>query len=298
MTWFRVDDQLPDNRKARSIRRSHPEKTRDSSPFGLWTLAGAWAGRQRNGGFVPAEVLEEWDDDATAMAARLVDAGLWRPDEVDDEPGYRFHDWNDMNPGVEAPDYSDAGAQGNHMRWHVREGKVSKTCRFCTDTDTPDSRPPVAPSRGRLAPDSPPTRDPESPRPDPTRPDPTAAARATTPPQPVDNDVAIDILASKLRRYTALTGIRTDKLKPHQAAAICNLIAIHGDQKLVDVAVRTLRRDDPPQTIQAFLAGWESIPHPGAPALALVTDTPCPAGGHTGTTRFCIQCASESKAAR
>jgi hypothetical protein len=110
-------------------------------------------------------------------------------------------------------------------------------------------------------------------------------------------DVAIDILASKLRRFTALASLRTDKLRTGQATEIVDLIEVHGDQKLVDNAVRTLRRDDPPQTIQAFLPGWRVMPKPGDPHLAAVPDPPCPGHGHTGTTKHCNQCASEQKAA-
>lgn len=106
------------------------------------------------------------------------------------------------------------------------------------------------------------------------------------------SSVTVEILASKLRRYTALAGLRTDKLKPATAAELEQLIDTHGDQRLIDHVLRTLRRDDPPQTIQAFLPGWRVMPKPGQ-RLAAVPDLPCPAPGHSGTTRHCVQCASE-----
>jgi hypothetical protein len=86
--WFKVDDKLHDHRKARHVRRSHSTKRRDVAPFGIWALAGSWCGANRTGGFVPLEVLEEMDDDAEQLADRLVAAGLWSHDKVDEEPRY------------------------------------------------------------------------------------------------------------------------------------------------------------------------------------------------------------------
>jgi hypothetical protein len=91
MTWFKIDDRLPNNRKARAVRRSHPGKNRDVAPFGLWALAGAWS----DDGWVPLEWLEDWDDNAAELADRLVKAGLWHQTERDGEVGYVFHDWHD-----------------------------------------------------------------------------------------------------------------------------------------------------------------------------------------------------------
>ena len=121
-----------------------------------------------------------------------------------------------------------------------------------------------------------------------------AAARASSHHDP-DPSVPIEILASKLRQHTPLAGLRTDKLRPDQAAEIETLIDLHGDQRLVDQALTVLRRDHPPQTIQAFLGAWLAMP-PAGQHLAAVPDPTCTLPGHTGTTRHCVQCASETKA--
>ena len=138
MTWFKIDDQLPNNRKARAVRKSHPSKARDIAPFGLWSIAGAIS----NDGWIPLEVLEDWDDDAEALAQRLVAAGLWHPTERDGEAGFVFHDWHDQNPAKDDNDPSSSGSFGNHVRWHVQRGLVVEDCAHCPTepASSPDDR--------------------------------------------------------------------------------------------------------------------------------------------------------------
>jgi hypothetical protein len=164
VAWFKVDDRLHDHYKARRVRRSHYDKRRDVAPFGLWVLAGSWCGSNPTEGFIPLEVLEEWDDSAHEYAERLIKAGLWIKDEVAGEPGYRFHDWHDQNPQA-AQDSSAYGKRGNHVRWHEKEGKTDPECEFCA----PESGDTSGATRGDTRGDS----GGESSRPVPTRPDPT-----------------------------------------------------------------------------------------------------------------------------
>jgi hypothetical protein len=173
--WFKVDDKLHDHRKARHVRRSHSTKRRDVAPFGIWALAGSWCGANRTGGFVPLEILEEMDDDAEQLADRLVAAGLWSHDKVDEEPGYRFHDWADQNPNGEDP--GDYGRRGNHIRWHAGRGIIDPNCDLCPPDDRPDIPPddrPDIPGDHRV------DIRVDSSRPDPTRPDPTRPDHKTS----------------------------------------------------------------------------------------------------------------------
>jgi hypothetical protein len=162
MPWFRVDDKLPDNRKARRLRKSHPEKRRDVGPFGLWVLAGAWS----TDGFVPTEILEDWDDDADEMAARLVASGLWHPASRDGEPGYIFHDWDDQNPVKYDSDPSVSGTFGNHVRWHEKRGKNEPDCEHCNPPASGANRGDIGAMPSGIGGESLPSR------PDPTRPEP------------------------------------------------------------------------------------------------------------------------------
>ncbi len=164
MAWFKVDDGLHDHRKARAVRRSHESKRRDVAPFGLWVTAGSWSGANSTSGFVPTEVLEEWDDNAVELAARLVDAGLWWPTVVDGEPGFGFHDWDDRNPAEEV----DSGRYGNHLRWHVKRDVTNPECPYCIGAMSPPNR---GDASGESGTTSPPESSPVPTRPDPSRPE-------------------------------------------------------------------------------------------------------------------------------
>lgn len=140
--WMRVDDGLPTHRKTRAVLKSHPDKTRDAAPLGIWALAGAWAGKNRTDGWVPEDELDRWDDDWQPLVDRLVRAGFWWPHERDGEPGYGFNDWHDYNDPADAA--SKAGTFGNHVRWHVNESKVDPECDHCPkEPEISDDRPDI-----------------------------------------------------------------------------------------------------------------------------------------------------------
>lgn len=127
--WMKIDDQLHHHRKTRKVTKSHAEKRRDAAPMGLWVLAGAWAGQNNTGGWVPAEQLDTWDDDWKALAERLVDADYWWAEERDGDPGYGFNDWFEWNTASATA--AEAGRAGNHQKWHVARGIVSPNCALC-----------------------------------------------------------------------------------------------------------------------------------------------------------------------
>lgn len=91
MTWFKVDDSFYRHRKVRKLGRDKV------AAVGLWTLCGDWSADNLSDGFVPWEIVEDWDP-TRAAAARLVDVGLWEDATEDDEDGVRFHDWADHQP--------------------------------------------------------------------------------------------------------------------------------------------------------------------------------------------------------
>lgn len=188
MAWFKTDDKLPAHRKARAVRKSSRKKRRCSAPFGIWVQAGAWS----DDGFVPLEILEDWDDDAEEYAERLVVAGLWHATERDGEPGYVFHDWHDQNPFKDDNDPSSTGTFGNHVRWHVQRQLVMPDCGHCPNEpgeESADDRPDIGatspPDIGVIGSESLPSRpDPTRTRPEPENPS-RASALGESDPRPI-----------------------------------------------------------------------------------------------------------------
>lgn len=142
--WMKVDDGLHAHRKTRTVTKSHPTKSRDAGPMGVWVLAGSWAAQNGTDGWVPEDELDRYDDDWRALTDRLVRAGYWWPQERDGEPGYGFTDWHDYNDPADLA--SKSGTYGNHVRWHVNEKRVEPDCEHCPKE--PDSGADVPPDSG------------------------------------------------------------------------------------------------------------------------------------------------------
>lgn len=121
--WFKVDDNLA----------YHPKIiAAGNAAAGLWVRAGAWSSHYATGGRVPSEIASGLG--GTRLASTLVKAGLWLPD-ID---GYQFHDWSAYNPTEDdaqaiKENRSRAGAEANHVRWHVKQGVIKDGCPFCED---------------------------------------------------------------------------------------------------------------------------------------------------------------------
>lgn len=87
MPWFRVDDQI----------HSHPKARRAGlAAMGLWALAGSHCMNYLTDGVVESWFVEAWPD-GPALAARLVEVGLWRQHPQ----GWEFHDWDGYQPSRE-----------------------------------------------------------------------------------------------------------------------------------------------------------------------------------------------------
>ena len=97
MTWFKVDDTFYRSGKVRKLGRLRVSAQNRVAAVGLWTLAGGWSADNLTDGFVPWEVIDEWDTDRK-LASGLVKAGLWYEAERGGELGCQFHDWSDWQP--------------------------------------------------------------------------------------------------------------------------------------------------------------------------------------------------------
>jgi hypothetical protein len=170
MVWSKTDDKLHSHHKAKRALKGHPDKRRDAATMGVWVLAQSYAGDNRTDGYVPVDELERWDDHPEALAARLVESGLWHPavrlhdgtvlvlaecespdcalgldraapgdprvDRLAD-PGWIFHDWKQCNPlrvRIEADE------QANRIRAELHRDtqlvaaikrRDKNRCRYC-----------------------------------------------------------------------------------------------------------------------------------------------------------------------
>lgn len=114
MTWFRVDDQLPDHRK---VRRA------GTASMGLWLLTGAWSAGHLTDGWVPREVALRYG--TQRQAERLVETGLWLEATVDDEPGWMFHQWTEHQPSREQVQQRRKSAAERQAQWREEKKNAS-----------------------------------------------------------------------------------------------------------------------------------------------------------------------------
>ena len=136
MAWLKVDDKLHDHRKVLRLLRLGEHRP-DPAALGLWLLAAAWSADNRTDGWVPMFMLSRWDFAGDDHAQQLVDVGLWEPDQVDGDDGFRFHDWHEYNPS-KADQEAAAAQHARTVQLHrdpkliaaIRERDQDR-CRYC-----------------------------------------------------------------------------------------------------------------------------------------------------------------------
>jgi hypothetical protein len=240
----------------------------------LFVRALGYAKEQDTDGFISARSLPLIvQTRAKQRIARLVEAGLW----VEVEGGWqipKWELWQETKEQIEA-NREAARERAKRSRANRKKDDVSRVTHAHvtqqeTETETETEKRAAAAAAARA--------------------DAAAAAAIIAD----DLPVPVAILRSRLQSYAALSALRFDRLREDQVNQLLDLIALHGDQKLVDVALRTVRTP-PPVSVAAFLGTWAALPAPGQ-TLAVVRDPKCALPGHQGTTRHCVQCASEVKA--
>lgn len=139
MLWGKLYANLCEHRKMRHVRRSHPTKRRDVAPLGLWALGIAWCKENyRTDGWIPEDELGRWDEDADELARRLVDAGLWHPEERDGEPGFQFHEWDQHQ---ETAEQIEAKRDATRQRMaNLRAGRRAQSVRAHRGSTAPEVR--------------------------------------------------------------------------------------------------------------------------------------------------------------
>lgn len=132
--WFRVDDRLPDHAKVRMLGRAR------LAAIGLWSLCGAWSGRNGTDGFIPRTVVRQYDAKLRTVP-HLVRVGLWSETTRNGEPGWLFHDWPDWQPTAAAIEEvrrsrAEAGRRGGVRSGETRRSKTEASASKQTEANT------------------------------------------------------------------------------------------------------------------------------------------------------------------
>lgn len=119
--FVRLDQGMPENPKVVGL---------TNASFRLYIKAICWCSRQETDGAIPAAMMRQLG--STKATTELVSAGLL----LTTAAGFDVHDYLDFQrSNKEIAAYrnarGDAGALGNHQRWHVARRKRDPKCEFC-----------------------------------------------------------------------------------------------------------------------------------------------------------------------
>lgn len=106
MPWFRLDDSF----------HSHPKVLKaGNEAVGLYVRCGTYASDHTTDGFVDRPIVLLYGTEA--LAARLVDAGLWHRTRG----GWNIHDYLDYNPSREAVEKERKDKAERQRRWREKQ---------------------------------------------------------------------------------------------------------------------------------------------------------------------------------
>lgn len=230
----------------------------------LFTRGLAYSGDHETDGFIPAQAVPSLTPTrGRQRVTALVREGLWAAVEG----GWsipRFTEWQNSHARMQKA--RDGGRQ-RQQKWRARHNGVTNIVSDAVSTPSRNARE----VEGEVE-----------------------AAAAASADGPCELSDTVAIFRDKIHGITALQSLRFD-LDPSQHARLELLIGVHGDAKLIDEAVRTLRQPSPTK-VTAFLRTWEELRAPGEPLMRVV-EPKCDRPGHElENVRNCRLCASEVKA--
>jgi hypothetical protein len=221
MPWIRLDDQFPD----------HP-KVLAAGPAASWLYVCGigYCNRLLTDGLIPSGQVRKLADvdNATELAGKLVEAGLW--EQV--EGGYQVHDFLDYQPSAEQVKAERADNAKRQQDWRDRK-KEQRNAVTNTVTDTVSN----APRNGTVTPAPYPPRTPSRSLPDP---DPEERVTPPIPPTPL-----------RPARPAAAPPDRPEKAIPVGFSAFWEVWPKREGKSDALAAWRKLRPDD--DTIQSIL---------------------------------------------
>lgn len=138
MTWFKVDDGLPDHPKMVALQTHRGWQ----GALALWTLAGAWVSKHLQDGFVPEAMVVRLG--CAKKDAQLLSAtGFWETVPG----GYRFHDWHSRNPSRQTVEERRDKTRQRVSEWREKKSG-NESCNGVTgDVANDTCNPSPVPSR-------------------------------------------------------------------------------------------------------------------------------------------------------
>jgi len=236
----------------------------------MFTRGLGLAGELEESGFIPDAMLHHLARKpaiARRTAAGLVKAGLWERLSG----GYLIVNWDEYQADLEK--YVERKNRDKDRKRRTRaEARLSadKSADKSTDASAPASADSLSREELELEVDA-------------------ATAAASTPPLTLDPMLAG--LQAAMHRYTKLRHIRFDATPPEKVAEIRDLIALHGDERLVEIA---LKAPEDVAHVGWFLESWLALPAPGV-RLAAVEQRFCTTHDwiRLSPSGACTACASE-----
>src|SRR5690606_4579424 len=169
MAWIESHDNLKDHPKTRRAARllGLPVPTIIRHVPLLWHWCLSYAEDGDLSGYDAADIAEAvmWDGDPHQFIDALLNCGPAGKTgflERDDQGRLLVHDWYDYAGRLleKREEAREAGARGNHERWHVQRGIVDPTCPYCQEASAQDGQAIGSPSGGDSGGDSQPESEP------------------------------------------------------------------------------------------------------------------------------------------
>lgn len=258
MAHFKVDDQL----------HTHPKAARaGDAAMGMWTRAGSYCMAYKTEGHVP----ESWvrvQQQGRKKADALVQAGMWvRCD--DPEPGWQFHDWEDIQDTAEQIEIRRERSRERTRNWRKRvvEGKtgdgVRDASRDASVTVPSTSSPSSSPTHGSSV----------------------ETSAAASPTDTRENGGGGDDPEwNRVVVRLAAVGIKPGGWSEDDETEARDLCAGYGWVALVDEAMT----GKPPNVLRGCLTRWRQMSPPKPTVI-----NECPEHG-PHSTKVCIECHTEA----
>lgn len=212
----------------------------------LYRRGWEWCGDAESAGFIPRATVTGALESRQPVARVLVERGLW-----DAMPsGFNVLGWEELQA---SPDELGARRLADKLRKQAERARKQAAAEAAAEAASRDTSQPG--SRDVTAAD--------------VELDAATASQQQQAPPPIGLPPELEILRGKLHARRLF--VRWDTLTASQVEEVVALQRLHGDNPLIESAVRAFRADNPAQYATAWLGHWRALPDPSR-RLAIVTE--------------------------